>query len=118
MTTVYVLGHPYRMEWRELERRLLSIDHFGMRKLPPTAAEDLLEISMRRYAGRRLGQATRRRGRSECDARPSTASRPRDSSAVPVVGAPKRGADGPKTRYLLIDSASTGCGKTPAGHFH
>lgn len=28
---------------------LLIIDDFGMRKLPPTAAEDLLEIVMRRY---------------------------------------------------------------------
>jgi DNA replication protein DnaC len=28
---------------------LLIIDDFGMRKLPPTAAEDLLEIIMRRY---------------------------------------------------------------------
>src|ERR1700687_4967411 len=30
---------------------LLIIDDFGMRKLPLTAAEDLLEIVMRRYAG-------------------------------------------------------------------
>ena len=29
--------------------RLLIIDDFGMRKLPLTAAEDLLEIIMRRY---------------------------------------------------------------------
>jgi DNA replication protein DnaC len=28
---------------------LLIIDDFGMRKLPQTAAEDLLEIIMRRY---------------------------------------------------------------------
>ena len=28
---------------------LLIIDYFGMRRLPPTAAEDLLEIIMRRY---------------------------------------------------------------------
>jgi DNA replication protein DnaC len=28
---------------------LLIIDDLGMRKLPPTAAEDLLEIIMRRY---------------------------------------------------------------------
>ena len=28
---------------------LLIIDDFGMRKLPLTAAEDLLEIVMRRY---------------------------------------------------------------------
>ena len=30
---------------------LLIIDDFGMRKLPLTAAEDLLEIVMRRYDG-------------------------------------------------------------------
>ena len=29
--------------------RLLIIDDLGMRKIPPTAAEDLLEIVMRRY---------------------------------------------------------------------
>ena len=29
--------------------RLLIIDDLGMRKLPPTAAEELLEIVMRRY---------------------------------------------------------------------
>jgi DNA replication protein DnaC len=28
---------------------LLIVDDFGMRKLPHTAAEDLLEIIMRRY---------------------------------------------------------------------
>jgi len=28
---------------------LLNIDHFGKRKLPQTAAEELLEIIMRRY---------------------------------------------------------------------
>ncbi len=34
----------------DLERvELLIIDDLGMRKLPPTAAEDLLEIIMRRY---------------------------------------------------------------------
>jgi DNA replication protein DnaC len=31
---------------------LLIIDDFGMRKLPHTAAEDLLEIIMRRYQRR------------------------------------------------------------------
>ena len=30
---------------------LLIIDDLGMRKLPPTAAEELLEIVMRRYEG-------------------------------------------------------------------
>lgn len=29
---------------------LLIVDDFGIRKLPATAAEDLLEIIMRRYA--------------------------------------------------------------------
>ena len=34
----------------DLERvELLIIDDLGMRKLPPTSAEDLLEIIMRRY---------------------------------------------------------------------
>jgi len=53
--------------------RCSSIDDFGMRKLPLTAAEDLLEIVMRRYEraqhaadlqppGRGLGQAAGRRG--------------------------------------------------------
>jgi len=36
------------MEWIS-SAALLIIDDFGMRKLPPTAAEDLLEIVMRRY---------------------------------------------------------------------
>jgi DNA replication protein DnaC len=50
---------------------LLIIDDLGMRKLPHTAAEDLLEVVMRRYerastlltsvpTGRRLGQAAQR----------------------------------------------------------
>jgi hypothetical protein len=62
---------------------LLIIDDFGMRKLPMTAAEDLLEIVMRRYErastlltsnrpvedwGKLLGQ---------CHARPSAPSRSR-----------------------------------------
>lgn len=40
-----------RKEYMELVATvpLLIIDDFGMRKLPPTAAEDLLEIVMRRY---------------------------------------------------------------------
>jgi len=49
---------------------LLIIDDFGMRKLPLTAAEDLLEIIMRRYerastlltsSRRRLGKTAGRR---------------------------------------------------------
>ena len=36
------------MEWL-VSLPLLIIDDLGMRKLPPTAAEDLLEIVMRRY---------------------------------------------------------------------
>ena len=67
---------------------LLIIDDFGMRKLPHTAAEDLLEIVMRRYErastlltsnrpvedwGKLLGRY--RRGRRH--ARPPAASRPR-----------------------------------------
>ena len=49
-------GHPH---WLEGSRKahpthvttipLLIIDDLGMRKLPQTAAEDLLEIIMRRY---------------------------------------------------------------------
>ena len=67
---------------------LLIIDDFGMRKLPQTAAEDLLEIVMRRYErastlltsnrpvedwGKLLG----RRRRRQRHARPPAASRPR-----------------------------------------
>jgi DNA replication protein DnaC len=55
---------------------LLIIDDLGMRKLPLTAAEELLEIIMRRYergqhdtdfepSGRRLGQTAQRRGRGQ-----------------------------------------------------
>jgi len=65
---------------------LLIIDDFGMRKLPHTAAEDLLEIIMRRYerfstlltsqpSGRGLGQTARRCRRSQRHARSSAASR-------------------------------------------
>jgi DNA replication protein DnaC len=64
---------------------LLIIDDFGMRKLPLTAAEDLLEIIMRRYERTStlltsnrpvgdLGEATRRCGRSHRHARPHPAS--------------------------------------------
>jgi len=63
---------------------LLIIDDLGMRKLPHTAAEDLLELIMRRYerastlltsnpARRRLGQAARRhRGRHRAARSPVT----------------------------------------------
>ena len=66
---------------------LLIIDDLGMRKLPPTAAEELLEIVMRRYertqyatdidsAGRRLGKTTRRQRCCYRDAGPAAPSRP------------------------------------------
>ena len=53
---------------------LLIIDDLSMRRLPHTAAEDLLELIMRRYerastmltiqpAGRRVGEAARRHRR-------------------------------------------------------
>jgi hypothetical protein len=62
---------------------LLIIDDFGMRKLPLTAAEDLLEIVMRRYerastlltsTRRGLGKTTGRCGRGDRTAGPHTAS--------------------------------------------
>src|SRR5436853_1985652 len=67
---------------------LLIIDDFGMRKLPLTAAEDLLEIVMRRYEraqhatdlqppGRGLGQAAGRCGSRYGHARSHSASWPR-----------------------------------------
>ena len=67
---------------------LLIIDDLGMRKLPHTAAEDLLELVMRRYErasthadleppGRRLGQAARRHRRRHRAARPAPPPRPR-----------------------------------------
>jgi len=66
---------------------LLIIDDFGMRKLPHTAAEDLLEIVMRRYEQRQhtvdfqpprggLGQAAGRCRRRQRHARPSAPPRP------------------------------------------
>ena len=67
---------------------LLIIDDLGMRKLPHTAAEDLLEMIMRRYerasttpdvkpTGRRLGQAARRHRRGHRAPRSAAASRAR-----------------------------------------
>jgi hypothetical protein len=65
---------------------LLIIDDLGMRKLPLIAAEELLEIIMRRYerastmltsTGRRLGPAARRCGCHQRYARPPAASRTR-----------------------------------------
>ena len=44
---------------------LLILDDFGMRKLPHTAAEDLLEIIMRRYKIRKIGYRCRN-GRRCC----------------------------------------------------
>lgn len=38
-----------RNAWSAGDRATLNIDDFGMRKLPLTAAEELLEIIMRRY---------------------------------------------------------------------
>jgi hypothetical protein len=73
---------------------LLVIDDSGMRKLPATAGEDLLEIVMRCYehsstlltlksARRRLGQAVGRQRRGPFHARPSPApwARPQMRSA-------------------------------------
>jgi DNA replication protein DnaC len=68
--------------------RLLILDDFGMRKLPLTAAEDLLEIVMRRYERAStlltsnrpvedLGQTARRHGGGQLDARPAASSRAR-----------------------------------------
>ena len=54
---------------------LLIIDDLGMRKVGHTAAEDLLEIIMRRYE-RRVGQAPRRLGRRHCLARSPAPPRP------------------------------------------
>jgi DNA replication protein DnaC len=67
---------------------LLIIDDLGMWKLPMTAAEDLLEIVMRRYGARqhfahlesscgRLGQTARRQRRRYRHARSSSPSWPR-----------------------------------------
>ena len=67
---------------------LLIIDDLGMRKLPHTAAEDLLELIMRRYeralhrahfesTGRGLGKTARRHRRCHGATRPAAASRAR-----------------------------------------
>jgi len=71
---------------------LLIIDDFGMRKLPLTAAEDLLEIIMRRYErastlltsnrpvedwGKLLARPRGRPGRRRLHARPDSSPRPR-----------------------------------------
>ena len=66
---------------------LLIVDDLGMRKLPASAAEDLLELVMRRYERastiltsnrprRRLGKASRRRGGGHRHARSPPSSRP------------------------------------------
>jgi hypothetical protein len=67
--------------------RLLIIDDFGMRKLPLTAAEDLLEIIRRRYERAsalltsnrpwKTGETARRHSRCRRDARPASSSWPR-----------------------------------------
>jgi hypothetical protein len=75
---------------------LLIIDDLGTRKLPHTAAEDLLELIMRRYERastvltsnrpvRRLGQATRRHSRGDRAARPPPSSRPRPQVRTPQL---------------------------------
>jgi DNA replication protein DnaC len=67
---------------------LLIVDDLGMRKLPSTAAEELLEIVMRRYERastlltsnrprRGLGQVTCRYRRGHCDVGPTSSSRAR-----------------------------------------
>ena len=80
---------------------LLIIDDFGMRKLPLTAAEDLLEIVMRRYErastlvtsnrpvedwGKLLGDVAAVAAMLD----PDTASRPRAQVRSPEAGAPNR----------------------------
>ena len=60
---------------------LLIIDDFGMRKLPLTAAEDLLEIVMRRY---------------------ERASTPETASAWAVLAATLPAAQGASTRQHVV----------------
>ena len=75
---------------------LLIIDDLGMRKLPHTAAEDLLELVMRRYERastiltsnrprRGLGQALRRHRSRHRAARPPAPSRPRAQVRTPKL---------------------------------
>jgi DNA replication protein DnaC len=74
---------------------LLIIDDFGMRKLPLTAAEDLLEIIMRRRAcqhaanveppRRRLGKTAGRCRRCDRDARSPASPRPRSQVRTPKL---------------------------------
>ena len=78
---------------------LLIIDDLGMRKLPPTAAEDLLEIVMRRYERAStlltsnrpvegLGQAPRRHRGRHRDARPAPPPRARAHVWAPELAHP------------------------------
>ncbi len=78
---------------------LLIIDDLGMRKLPATAAEDLLELdpaSLRarldphhlQPSRRRLGKAPRRHRRRRSSARPHAPPRATSSSAARAAGAP------------------------------
>ena len=80
--------------WRRF--RCSSLTILEMRKLPPTAAEDLLEIAMRRYerastlltsksSGGRLGEASGRYGRGQRDARPVASPRPRSQVRSPQL---------------------------------
>ena len=82
---------------------LLIIDDFGMRKLPLTAAEDLLEIVMRRYerastlltSNRPVedwGKAARRHGGGQLDARSACCITAMFSSAARAAGAPRPSA--------------------------
>src|SRR4051812_49405318 len=98
---------------------LLIIDDLGMRKLPHTAAEDLLEIIMRRYE--RASHCSHRTGRSttgaNCSATPQQSPRssivsyitPMSSSAVLGAGAPKStptcAPRSPRSRTPLVSTA-------------
>jgi hypothetical protein len=81
---------------------LLIIDDRGMRKLPPTAAEDLLELVMRRYERAstlftskrprgRLGQGARRRSGGGRYAGSPSSITAMSSSAARGAGAPRSG---------------------------
>ena len=102
---------------------LLIIDDLGMRKLPHTAAEDLLELIMRRYerastlldlepTGRRLGQAARRHRRRHRAARSAAASRARAQVRTAELAhqSPDRLAHGGGNEVEL-----TGLGRPPDG---
>jgi DNA replication protein DnaC len=99
---------------------LLIIDDLGMRKLPHTAAEDLLELIMRRYerahaadiesARRRLGQTARRHRRGHGAARSPLTSRARTQMWTTQLAyqSPHRLACGGAHEVKLHWSRSTG----------